>query len=129
MFGGFPGRYAVLPFYVKIQEYNNFESRDLWEYELLLSPDEMQWLVLHLWELRPTSFDYYFFQENCSYQMLTLIEAAKPELELTSQFVFHVIPADTVKVLRNLTGLLSEPVFRASALRQFSTCATGADTP
>lgn len=89
LFGGFPGRYAVLPYYVKIQEYNNFESRDLWEYQIQFSPEEIKRLVFHLWELRPTSFDYYFFQANCSYQMLTLLEAAKPELELSSQFVFQ----------------------------------------
>ena len=35
--GGFAGRFYVMPYYVKVQEYSNMESRDLWEYELTLS--------------------------------------------------------------------------------------------
>ena len=74
--GGFPGRFYVMPYYVKVQEYSNIESRDLWEYELSLSPAQVQRLVMHAWETRTTEFDYLFLTRHCSYQLLTLLEVA-----------------------------------------------------
>ncbi|HEY5284984.1 MAG TPA: DUF4105 domain-containing protein, partial [Polyangia bacterium] len=67
LMGGFQGRFFVMPFYVKIQEYSNIESRDLWEYELALTGAEAERLVAHTWETRSTHFNYYFVTENCSY--------------------------------------------------------------
>lgn len=55
--GAFEGRFAIFPYYTKVQEYNNWESRDLWEYELRFTPDQLNMLVLHLWELGGTHFD------------------------------------------------------------------------
>jgi hypothetical protein len=34
------GEYSLMPYYRKVKEYGDFESRDLWEYELNLSPEE-----------------------------------------------------------------------------------------
>lgn len=38
--GQYPGEYSLMPYYRKVKEYGDFESRDLWEYELNLSPEE-----------------------------------------------------------------------------------------
>ena len=100
--GGFPGRFYVMPYYVKVQEYSNIESRDLWEYQLSLSPEQVRRLVMHAWETRTTRFDYYFFTRNCSYQLLTLLEVADPSLHLSDQFHGAVIPADTVRAVLRL---------------------------
>ncbi len=32
--GQYPGEYYLSPYYRKVKEYGDFESRDLWEYEL-----------------------------------------------------------------------------------------------
>ena len=41
--------------------------------------------------------DYYFFDENCSYDLLFLLEAARPSLNLTDHQGVWVIPLDTVR--------------------------------
>src|SRR5688572_14476038 len=71
--GGFKGRFNTMPYYMKIQEYSNMESRDLWEYELALTPTQIERLVAHAWETGSTHFDYYFLSENCSYFLLGLL--------------------------------------------------------
>jgi hypothetical protein len=82
LFGGFAGHFYVMPYYMKIQEYSNIESRDLWEYELALGEMQAERLVAHTWETRSTHFNYYFATENCSYFLLKLLEVADPELRL-----------------------------------------------
>jgi len=118
LFGGFKGLFSIAPYYVKVQEYNNLEIRDLWEYELNFNDDQMNYLLLHLWELGGNYFDYFYFQENCSYQILPLLEVANPDLHLTDEFLFAVIPADTVKVLTLYPGLISKRFYRPSLLSQ-----------
>ncbi len=113
--GGYIGVFTMSPYYEKVNEYARIESRDLWEYPLQLDPSEIQRLLWHLWEMREVEFDYYFFSENCSYQLLSLLDVARPDLRLLDTFpraVFpHVIPLDTVRVLKR-AGLLGTPAFR-----------------
>ncbi len=40
--GGYFGKFGVVPYYMKVNEYNHAESRDLWEYDLSLTPSEIQ---------------------------------------------------------------------------------------
>jgi hypothetical protein len=112
--GGFKGRFYTMPYYVKIQEYSNMESRDLWEYELALEPDQVERLVAHAWETRTTHFDYFFVSENCSYFLLGLLEAAVPRLHLEEQYQGFVIPADTVRTVLKVPGLVRHVAPRPS---------------
>lgn len=118
--GWFQGAFTVFPYSLKVQEYNNWESRDLWEYELDMTPNEMDYLLRHLWELGDIYFDYYYFQENCSYHMLTVLEAANPEWHLTDDFIFSVIPSDTVKVLVEQPGLVAKVHYRPAILSKMN---------
>lgn len=120
LFGGFKGLFSLYPYYVKVQEYNNLENRDIWEYELNFTEEQMNDMLLHLWELGGNHFDYWYFQENCAYHLLSLLEAANPELHLTDQFTFHVIPGETVKVVTAQPGLVATRVYRPSLLSQMS---------
>ncbi len=113
--GLYPGRWAMLPYYSKVQEYSNFESRDLYEYDLQLSPADMSKLSLVLWEQGAFYSNYYFLSENCSYQILLLLEAVKPELELTKHLGISVIPIDTLHVLAD-AGILDQLHVRPSLL-------------
>lgn len=97
--GGYPGIFISEPYFKKIQEYNRIEHRDIWEYELNLTAEETERLIQHLWELKTINFDYYFFDENCSYRLLELIEVARPEVELTDEFIVTAIPVDTVRAI------------------------------
>ena len=111
--GGYPGQFIVAPYFEKIQEYNRIEKRNIWEYRLNLEPAEVELLVTHLWELKDINFDYYFFTENCSYRLLELIEVARPQIELTDEFVLTAIPADTIRAVEN-AGLVETASFRPS---------------
>ncbi|MEL6340130.1 MAG: DUF4105 domain-containing protein [Myxococcota bacterium] len=112
LIGGFPGRFAALPYYVKVQEYTNMQSRDLWEYELTLTPDETLRMLLHVWELDTSFFAYYFFTENCSYLLLRLLEIARPSLDLASKFETYAIPSDTLKEVVAAEGLVRRRTYR-----------------
>jgi hypothetical protein len=114
MMGFFPGNYSTMPYYLKVREYIDTESRDLWEYKLKLSPDEHLRLLLHLWELRGAWSRYYFFDENCSYHLMGLIEAARPSSELRKRFGAWVIPMDTVRALSSAGLIEGEPLWRPS---------------
>ncbi|HEY6876732.1 MAG TPA: DUF4105 domain-containing protein, partial [Polyangiales bacterium] len=80
--GLFRGTFKRIPYYYKVREYNDAESRDLWEYELGLNDAQRLMLVAHLWEVGHTHFDYFYLGENCSYAIVGVIDAAWPELDL-----------------------------------------------
>lgn len=108
LFGFYPGSYSMLPFHQKMREYTNLEGRNLWEYKLKLTPEEVEMMIDHLLELDGSVAPYYFLNENCSLQILELIEVVKPQLDLTSQFKDAVIPLDTVKALAEVDLLEGE---------------------
>jgi len=113
LMGGYPGQFIVTPYYKKILEYSRIERRDIWEYELDLKPKEVARLVEHLWELKNVNFDYFFFDENCSYRLLELLEIARPSINLTSEFVVTAIPVDTVRAIQR-TGMVKNILYRPS---------------
>ncbi|HLT22196.1 MAG TPA: DUF4105 domain-containing protein, partial [Bacteriovoracaceae bacterium] len=113
LFGGFEGRFAAIPYYYKIREYANYEFRDLWSYELDLTFAEVLEAVDHIWELGHTYFDYYYFHENCSYHLLSVLDVVRPGLNLTSHYNVYTIPADTIRIL-DQHGLITSSKRRES---------------
>ncbi len=114
MLGGYQGFYSVMPYYDKVREYSNIDQRDLWEYSLNLTPDEVRRMLLHLVELKGIATDYYFFDENCSYELLFLVDAARPGARLTETMDrYWVIPMDTVRAVLG-AGLVDNVVWRPS---------------
>ena len=111
--GGYPGFFIVAPYFKKIREYNQKEKRDIWEYPLNLTAQETKRIVSHLWELKEIEFDYYFFDENCSYRLLELLEIARPSIELTNDFEFTAIPVDTIRSIER-AGLIKGAHYRPS---------------
>jgi hypothetical protein len=113
--GGYRGTYSILPYAQLVRQYSDFENRDIWEYRLNLEEPEIERLVGHLWELRTQHADYFFFDENCSYQLLFLLDVARPGLELAGDFPLHAIPVDTVRAVVARDGLLDATTFRPSS--------------
>src|SRR5690606_12371015 len=60
-------------------------------------------------------FDYFFFDENCSYQLLGLLEVARPGLALRDRFTGWAIPADTVRAALADVAPAAPPAWRPSA--------------
>ena len=100
-------------YYKKIQEYNRIEHRDIWEYRLNLTRHETERIVTHLWELQDINFEYYYFDENCSYRLLELLEIARPGIELTDEFKITAIPVDTVRAI-DQAGMIETATYRPS---------------
>jgi Domain of unknown function (DUF4105) len=113
--GGYPGTYSVMPYHQLVRKYSDYENRDIWEYQLNLTATEVRRLLEHLWELQSNYADYYFFDENCSYQLLFLLNVARPGLALTDRFEVYAIPVDTVRAVVDQPDLLGNTVFRASS--------------
>lgn len=111
LFGGYYGRYSLLPYYEKIKEYRDSEERDMWEYDLDLTPEEMKQMMRHIWEIHNTYSWYYFFTENCSYNMLWLIEVAREDIHIREYFNYQVIPPETIHAIVS-EGIVKEYHYR-----------------
>lgn len=111
--GFYPGAYSMLPYYQKIREYTNLEGRNLWEYRLDFSKEEVSFLIDHLLELEGSYAPYYFTNDNCSKQILELIDVVRPDQNLSASFESISIPLDTVKALSK-KGLLRGEKLRIS---------------
>ncbi|MFV0627278.1 MAG: DUF4105 domain-containing protein [Alphaproteobacteria bacterium] len=112
--GGYEGGFTVKPYYDIINDYNNIENRDIWEYQLDLSDDELNIFVAHLWELGHSRAGYVFLSRNCSYLLMEVLDGVKPELQLASEFPGHTIPLDTVRAVAQKDGLIKSYVYRTS---------------
>lgn len=113
LLGGYKGLYSLMRYYDKLKEYKNVEQRDIWEYPLNLTPDEVKRMVMHIWELRSSYSMYYFFDENCAYHMLWLLEIARETVHLREYYYYPVIPPETIFAIEN-EGLIAGYDYRAS---------------
>ena len=114
LWGGYYGTFGIRPYYDVINLYNNIENRDIWEYELNFSDDELELFVAHVWEMRNAKIRYYFATKNCSYVLLLMLEAIKPELDLSDGFGFYVAPLDTLKKVDGVSGFIKSVNYRPS---------------
>lgn len=113
IFGKYQGRFSIDPYYQKVQQYSDISMRDIWEYRLNLNKEEVYNLMRHLWELQEMYSYYYFFNENCSYNLLFLLDVARPGSQLVAQFNHWVIPIDTIKAIRT-DGFIADETYRPS---------------
>lgn len=113
LFGGYMGKYSLLPYYDKLKEYRDSEQRDIWEYNLNLTQQEVEQMFRHIWELNGTHSQYYFFTENCSYNILWFIEVARPSIHLRDYFNYQVIPIATIHEAMN-EGIITDNKYRPS---------------
>lgn len=112
--GGYPGVFGLFPYYKKVKQYAWIENRDVWSYPLALSKPEIERLVDHIWEMDSVRFAYYFLNKNCSYQLLSLLDVARPSMHLTRQYTWYAIPSDTIRSLADVPGLLGGAEYRPS---------------
>ena len=114
IFGFYPGYFGLNPYYQQLNRYADWENRDIWEYRLEVRDEEVEFLLMHLWELRGVRFPYYFFTKNCSYQLLQLLDIGKPDLHASEGFRLTVVPVDTIRPLVRYPGLVKKVRYRPS---------------
>jgi len=101
LFGGYNAMMAESQYYSHEYGYAENEQRELWEYKLDLTEDEIDLLVAHLWELKGKKFTYYFLNGNCATQMAKFIEIILNEPILVS-FQAWDMPLDIFKSISNI---------------------------
>jgi hypothetical protein len=114
VFGGYTGYFSNMPYYLKAKEYGDFENRDIWEYRLNFTREQLHRVLLHTWEMGNASFDYFFFKENCAYHILALLDLADENLHLADRFRFYTFPSDAVRAIAETPDLVQDAVFRPS---------------
>jgi hypothetical protein len=121
-FGGYKGLFEVTKYYTKVNEYNNGESRDLIEYNLNMTPAELDRMINHLWEMYQTTyFDYYFADENCSAVLADLLAVAyKDDDRVNAHGRWYYLPGEMVKHFMSLEGRVKSTHYRASLKKQIA---------
>ena len=119
-FGGYKGLFEVTKYYTKVNEYNNGESRDLIEYNLNMTQDELDRTLNHLWEVYQTTyFDYYFATENCSAVLADLLAVTyKDDDRVNEHARWYYLPGEMVKHFMNLPGRIKSTNYRPSLKKQ-----------
>lgn len=112
--GGYYGGFTVKPYYDVINMYNNIENRDIWEFNLNFTQEELDYFVAHLWEVGHSQTRYYFFTQNCSYMLMETLDAVRPSLKLADMFPVQAIPLDTVKAVAARKNLVKGFRYRPS---------------
>lgn len=91
--GGYEAGFSHEKFYRNNHIYVENELRDLWDYELELSQEQVDQIVAHSWELLGQRYQYYFAKENCAYRMGELLELVVDE-PMYSRELPWALPAD-----------------------------------
>lgn len=119
MFGGYKGLLEVTKYYSKVTDYNNGESRDLIEYDINSTPEEMDRLIAHLWEIYQTTyFDYYFADENCSAVLSDILAVPYNLDEVNKHKRWYYLPSEMIKTFKEIPGRVKSENFRPSLKKQ-----------
>lgn len=109
------GKYIIAPYFKLYENYSTVEQRTLVEYKLNLTQEEIDKMILHAYEVFGTTTEYGFFRQNCAYQMLWLLEVARPILSLRNDYKFYAIPAETVQQIKDI-GITTDVVTKLSLI-------------
>lgn len=101
--GGYEAGFSDKYFYTQDLVYSNTEFRDMWEYEINLSDEEKNFILLHLWEIIGKKFDYYFLDKNCGYRISQLLEVVIKEPILKNSDYWYA-PVETFHQLEEINN-------------------------
>lgn len=111
------GVFSVVPYEEKIKQYRDHDGRDIWRYQLNLSPEERQQLARQIWEIKDQHPTYYLASDNCASEILLLLNALRPDKNYLKDFNKLVAPADIVRAL-DKQGVLKTAVYEPSLKSQ-----------
>jgi len=103
LFGGYSSTYTNVEYYAQLGNYVQNQDRDLWEYELNLTQDQLELLIASSWELYQQENTYYFLSENCAYRFAELI-ALVTEQDINFQGKPWALPLDVFVDLDTMQG-------------------------
>lgn len=120
LFGQYQARFTDKYFYTQDLVYSSNEFRDIWEYRLKLSDEQVTLFRLHLWEILGQTFQYYFLDQNCGYEVSRMLEVVMDEKLVADSNVWFA-PIETFHTLAQqdephpvAARLIDEVVFHPS---------------
>lgn len=109
LFGGYSSTYTSVEYYEQRGDYVQSQDRDLWEYELNLTPDQLELLVASSWELYQQENTYYFLSKNCAYRFAELVALATGQ-DIDFQGKPWSLPLDVFVDLSTMRGSNGQPL-------------------
>lgn len=102
--GGYVASYNDSNDTIDTFSYTNKQMRDVWEYELDLTPQQRTFMVEHAWELKRARFKYYFLSDNCATRIARLIESATGQ-QINYSSGKWTLPIQITQNLKSAEGL------------------------
>ncbi len=107
------GFYALGPFGDSIDYYIKSEGRNLWEYELSLTQEQLIFFKYYLFELKNIKFKYYFHAFNCATLIKNILAVVYPEVQTAGHL--WVTPLDLVKALKQSDRVVERRIYPSSS--------------
>lgn len=79
LFGGMEGLFALQPYRQIKNNYLKIENRNIWEYSLTLTSEQLEFIRAHIWELKDMDSSYFFGDYNCATITYLLLAMVFPE--------------------------------------------------
>lgn len=98
-FSGISGYYNLTFYQYKMREYD-LENRDLWFYDLNLSPEARIKFNNRIDFFLKEEVEYNFTLKNCAYHVLNLLDLPENE-DLFKKLKFYTLPIDTIRELKS----------------------------
>jgi hypothetical protein len=121
--GGYDGGFSPIEFYFHDKNYGENELRDLWEYQLNLPTETIQFIISHAWEVLNKKYVYYFFHDNCAFRVAEFLQL-NDDLRVVHQNLPWVIPQSILNELENISikglPLIKKRIFHASRETRFN---------
>lgn len=99
--GSIPGTYTVNSFHQLVNKYIEIDQRSMTAYRLILEPEEINLLAMHLLEVYGFEIDYNFFSNNCSTGIRSLLEVAAGQIGGAEIFGRFTSPNTLVSALQD----------------------------
>ncbi|MFC0820703.1 Lnb N-terminal periplasmic domain-containing protein [Moraxella marmotae] len=117
--GGYFGVMEILPYQQKADDYLIKNERDLWQFSLNLTADEVAQIVRHIWEVKDMARPYFFTHDNCATEIVRLIDVVRPQGSMRAKVGKIVIPSRIASILSE-QGVISRQQYlpSASSIRQ-----------
>ncbi|MDO5651519.1 MAG: DUF4105 domain-containing protein [Moraxella sp.] len=97
--GGYAGVMEFFDYADKRDVYLVEDKRDMWEYGLDLTTDEVAQIMRHIWEVKDMARAYYFTHDNCATEILRLIDVVRPDENLQAKSGKITIPSEITRLL------------------------------
>lgn len=97
LIGAYKATYTKAGFYEQAHSYSELQLRDVWEYRLNLSPDQLEMLTAHSFELNGAFNSYYFLRQNCAYRIATLVDVAMGSQTIPAKL--WTMPVDVLETM------------------------------